>query len=111
MPTAVLHPDFEASPAPWNYNPSRWGQRIAIAGMAGIAAVIAAYLGLYQLRLTSGVWDPVFGDQSQQVLDSNVSQTMRTWFCVPDAILGSLAYIADIVFAMAGSTRDRGPPD
>jgi hypothetical protein len=62
-------------------------------------------MGLYQLRLIPSVWDPVFGEQSQQVLDSDVSHAMSRWFRAPDAILGALAYLGDIVFALAGSTR------
>lgn len=61
--------------------------------------------GLYQWRLISNVWDPVFGEQSQQVLDSDVSERMRRWFLVPDAAFGALAYLGDLIFGLAGSTR------
>jgi hypothetical protein len=52
-----------------------------------------------------GVWDPVFGGQSQEVLDSQVSHAMRRIVPIPDAALGAIAYLGDIVFALAGSTR------
>jgi hypothetical protein len=50
-------------------------------------------------------WDPVFGDQTQKVLDSEASEWMRSWMKVPDAALGAVAYLGDIVFGLAGSTR------
>lgn len=90
---------------PWDYNPSKWQQRVRISIIAGVAMLIAVYMGLYQWRLIDSVWDPVFGEQSQQVLDSNVSDAIRSWVLIPDATLGALAYLGDIVFALAGSTR------
>lgn len=97
--------DLEAVPAPWGYNPSSWRCRAPICLLAGVAFVIAAYMGLYQWRLLGGVWDPVFGRQTIEVLDSDVSHRMRLWFGVPDAILGALAYLGDAVFGLAGSQR------
>jgi uncharacterized membrane protein len=96
---------LDATPEPWKYNPSKWSQRIVISLVASIAVVIAVYMGLYQLRLIDHVWDPIFGEQSKLVLDSNVSHSMRKWFRMPDSIMGSLAYLGDIIFALAGSTR------
>jgi len=69
------------------------------------AVLIAVYMGLYQWRLIDHAWDPVFGDQSQQVLDSEVSDIMWKWFRIPDSIMGALAYLGDVIFALAGSTR------
>ena len=99
------NPELARPPEPWDYNPSKWSQRVRISLLAAVAFIIATYMGLYQWRLVDGVWDPIFGNQSQQVLDSDVSHTMRSWFRMPDAILGALAYLGDIIFAMAGSTR------
>lgn len=62
-------------------------------------------MALYQWRLIGDVWDPFFGDQSKHVLDSQVSERMRRWFGVPDAAFGALAYLGDLVFGLAGSTR------
>jgi uncharacterized membrane protein len=97
-------PELHAVPAPWEYNPSTWNQRVRVAAVAAVAFFIAVYMGLYQLRLIPGVWDPIFGEQSEYVLDSNVSETMSRWFRTPDAILGALAYLGDIIFALGGST-------
>jgi len=97
--------DLEASPAPWRYNPSAWSQRIPICLIAGVGFVIAVYMALYQWRLVDSVWDPVFGEQSMQVLDSDVSHAMRRAFGIPDAAFGAIAYLGDAIFGLAGSTR------
>jgi uncharacterized membrane protein len=89
----------------WNYNPSSWSQRVLIAGIALIAALIAIYLGLYQWKILDTVWDPLFGDGTAQVLNSDVSHEITRWIRIPDAVLGAFAYISDIVFALAGSER------
>jgi uncharacterized membrane protein len=73
--------------------------------MAAVACLIAIYMALYQWRLIGGVWDPVFGAQSQQVLDSEVSHQITRWIRIPDATLGALAYLGDILFGLAGCTR------
>ena len=96
---------LEAIPEPWRYNPSKWSQRVSISCVAAIAVLIAVYMGFYQWRLIENVWDPFFGDQSKQVLDSQVSHTMRKWFRIPDSMMGALAYLGDVIFALAGSTR------
>lgn len=101
----VAMPVMNAAPIPWKHNPSGWGQRVSICLLAAVAFLIATYMALYQWRLIEGVWDPVFGGQSQRVLDSDVSATLRRWIRVPDAALGALAYLGDIVFGLAGSTR------
>ena len=90
---------------PWRYNPSAWSQRIPICLLAGVAFLISSYMALYQWRLLGSVWDPIFGEQTRHVLDSEVSETMRRWFRIPDAALGALAYLGDLIFGLAGSTR------
>ncbi len=101
-PTAL---DLNANAPPWKHNPSAWSQRIPICLLAGVAFLISTYMALYQWRLIDGVWDPVFGEQSRYVLDSDVSERMRRWFRVPDAAFGAIAYLGDLVFGLAGSTR------
>lgn len=98
-------PDISRVPPPWDYNPSSWSQRIPVCIFATIAAVIAAYMALYQWRLIHSVWDPVFGEQTHRVLDSDVSESMRRWMLIPDAALGAIAYLGDAIFGLAGSTR------
>lgn len=90
---------------PWDYNPSAWSQRIPICALAAVGFLISAYMGLYQWRLVDSVWDPFFGAETQRVLDSDVSHKMQRWFGMPDASLGAIAYLGDVVFGLAGSTR------
>lgn len=90
---------------PWRHNASSWRHRVPICVLAGIAAAIAVYLALYQWRVIDSVWDPFFGSQSAAVLDSEVSERMRAWIGLPDAALGALAYLGDLVYGLAGSTR------
>ncbi len=96
---------LRAHPRPWNYNPSRWGERGTIAALALMAMAVSAYMALYQYRAIDTVWDPVFGEQTHRVLDSDASHRMERWFRMPDAALGAFAYFADAVLALAGSTR------
>lgn len=97
--------DFKAAVTPYSYNPSAWSQRIPICVLAFIAFLIATYMALYQWRLIDSVWDPFFGKQTEKVLDSEVAGMMHTWFGIPDAALGALAYLGDAIFGLAGSTR------
>jgi uncharacterized membrane protein len=78
---------------------------VPVAAIAFVAFLIATYLALYQWRLIDSVWDPVFGAQSALVLDSEVSAKMRSWLRIPDAALGAIAYLSDVIFALAGCTR------
>jgi hypothetical protein len=104
-PSVRPFPDLHAAPKPWDYDPSSWKQRIIIALIATPAFLISTYMGLYQWDLISSAWDPFFGEETQRVLDSDVSHQISRWVLIPDAILGSLAYLGDILFALAGSTR------
>jgi hypothetical protein len=67
-------------------------------GLLGLA--IALYLGLYQLDLLLGVWEPFFGDGSRVILKE--SAIVRWLHPVPDALLGAFAYFLDVVFNCVG---------
>ena len=97
--------DLHAAAPPFDYNPAAWSQRIPICVLAGVGFLIAAYMGLYQWGLIDSVWDPVFGEQTEKVLDSGTSERMRGWFGVPDSSFGAIAYLGDLIFGLAGSTR------
>ena len=102
---AMARQDLDTPAPPWDYNPSAWSQRIPICVLAAVAFVISAYMALYEWKLIGNVWDPVFGEQTERVLDSDVSHLLYRWFGIPDAALGAVAYLGDAVFGLAGSTR------
>jgi Vitamin K epoxide reductase family len=98
-------PELDVAAPPWKHNPSSWRHRVPICVLAGVGFLIAAYMAIYQWRLIGDVWDPVFGEQTRRVLDSDVSERMRRWIGLPDAALGAIAYLGDLIFGLAGSTR------
>lgn len=103
--TLLRRTSLHVIPQPWTYNPSAWRQRIPICALAMVAFFMATWMALYQWRLIPSVWDPVFGRQTELVLDSQVSEAMRRWILIPDAALGAIAYLGDAIFGLAGSTR------
>ncbi len=90
---------------PYSYNPSSWSQRIPIAVLALVAAGITFHMALFQWGFIDSTWDPVFGDQSNKVLKSDVAQDLFLLIGIHDAGMGLLAYLGDAVLGLAGSTR------
>jgi hypothetical protein len=91
------------SPVPpgWDENPTAWPQRIRLVVLAFVGLCVAAYLTLYQLGVFAHVWDPFF--QSGKVLN------LLGRF--PDAALGVVAYLAEIVLSLiGGEDRWRSAP-
>jgi hypothetical protein len=95
----------EVASPPFRYNTSSWSQRVPICALALVGCGTATYMGLYQWGVIDSVWDPVFGEQSVNVLRSPTSLAMERWTLIPDAILGAFAYLGDAVYGLAGSTR------
>lgn len=87
-------------PPGWNYNPAAWRERIPIIVLAMIGFFIAGYMGLYQLRVVTEVWEPFFGNGSVTILNSPVSHMLP----IPDAVLGALSYLFDAVAGIIGGT-------
>ncbi len=90
----------EPAPIPpgWDENPSSWGQRLPIIGLALMGFGIASYLAAYQFGVIEDVWDPFFGVGSTQVLDSGLSRVLP----VPDAALGAAGYLLDATSGLIG---------
>jgi hypothetical protein len=88
-------------PPGWSYNPSSWGQRLPLVGIAVAGFIFAGYLSLYQFRVIKEVWEPFFGNGSLKILNSPVS----TMLPVPDAALGALGYVADAISGVIGGTK------
>ena len=75
--------------------------------IATVGFLIASYLALYQLDVVDTVWEPVFGDGSETVLNSKTSEVLP----VPDAALGAFGYLLDAVTgAIGGRGRWRRMP-
>jgi hypothetical protein len=90
-------------PPGWDENPTSWPKRIRLIVAASVGLCVASYLTLYQLGVLDHVWDPFFGDGSREVL--------RLLEPLPDAALGVLAYLAEIVLSlMGGEDRWRSAP-
>jgi uncharacterized membrane protein len=85
-------------PPGWDRNPSAWPHRLPVAGLALLGFLVAGYLALYQWGVFPTVWEPLFGNGSERVLHSWVSRLLP----IPDAALGALAYLAELVAALVG---------
>ena len=82
-------------------NPSAWGERAWVLALACIGFGIAMYLALYQWGIVKTVWEPFFGNGSERVLHSFISRLLP----VPDAFLGALGYLGDIVTGLIGGAN------
>jgi uncharacterized membrane protein len=76
--------------------------------LAAVGCLVAINLAAYELHLTPAVWDPLFGSaSSERVLTSPLSHLLP----VPDAALGALAYLVEVVLtALGGTERWRQQP-
>ncbi len=88
-----------------DYSPSAWPRRLLLASVAFVAVVISFYLALFEWQVIHTVWDPVFKNGTRNVLTSQLSHDFSKWIHIPDAFLGTLAYLADVIFALIGSTK------
>src|SRR5688572_820032 len=96
---------YPDAPPGWSYNPSSWGQRLPLVGLAAVGFLIATYLALFQFGVVGRVWDPVFGAGSETVLTSWVAKDTQKYLGVSDAALGAFGYLADAVTGVIGATR------
>jgi nucleoside-diphosphate-sugar epimerase/uncharacterized membrane protein len=88
-------------PDGWDYSPSTWTQRLPIIALAFIGLYVSRYLTAYQLGHIDQVWDPFFGTGTEQIITSDVS---KAW-PVPDAGVGAVTYILEILTGLIGSRR------
>lgn len=88
-------------PPGWSYCPSTWLQRLPITVMGVIGFLISRYLTAYQLGYIDQVWDPFFNPGTAAVI---TSETSKAW-PIPDAGLGGVAYMAEILMAVMGDKR------
>lgn len=94
------------TPPGWSLNPSSWFQRLPIIILAVIGFCISRYLTAYQLGHVDGVWEPFFSGGSgpkngtEAIITSYVSEAWP----VPDAGLGAMTYMLEILTGIMGST-------
>ncbi len=79
-------------------NPSAWLKRVRVLVLAAVGLAIASYLTAYQLGIVDTVWDPIFDGSAARVLHSWLSRLLP----VPDASLGAVGYVADLVLTSIG---------
>lgn len=89
------------APPGWDYSPSGWTNRIPVIGLAFVGLFISRYLAAYQLGHIDAAWDPVFGDGSERIVTSSVSEAWP----VADAGLGAAVYVLEIVTGIIGDKR------
>lgn len=95
-------------PPGWEFSPSSWFQRLPIIILAFVGLFISRYLAGYQLGHVDGVWDPFFAGQAadarngtEEIVTSRVSEAWP----VPDAGLGAVTYLLEILIGLVGSSR------
>jgi nucleoside-diphosphate-sugar epimerase len=89
------------TPPGWDYSPSSWNQRIPIIALALVGFFISRYLAAFQLGHIEQAWDPFFGDGSERIITSSVSEAWP----VSDAGLGAAVYVLEIITGIIGDKR------
>lgn len=94
-------------PFGFHTNPSSWKKRIILLVLAAVGFFVALYLGLYELKMFPNVWEPFFGNGTNEVLHSSFSRSLP----IPDGLLGAFGYLGDIILVSVGSqTRWKTKP-
>jgi uncharacterized membrane protein len=101
---AVTGPD---TPSAWSFNPSSWTQRLPIIALAFIGLYVSRYLAAYQLGHIDGVWEPFFegGPDPKNGTEEIITSTISQAWPVPDAGLGAITYMLEILTGVIGSRR------
>ena len=101
--------DRKVIPPGWSYCPSTAAQRFPIAVMGLLGLLISRHLTAYQFGHIDYAWEPFFAGSvtdarngSEEIITSHISEAWP----IPDAGLGAVAYLLEILMAVMG-TRDR----
>lgn len=89
------------APPGWDYSPSGWTNRLPIILLAFVGLFISRYLAAFQLGHIDAAWDPFFGDGSERIITSSVSEAWP----VADAGLGATVYVLEIITGLIGDKR------
>ncbi len=107
MKMMMKMPPGPDTPPGWSYNPSTWLQRTPVIILAWVGFFGSRYLTAYQLGYIDHVWDPFFGNGTEKVLTSAVSQS----FPISDGGLGNVSYAIEALMGYMGmSNRWRTMP-
>ncbi|MGH9153985.1 MAG: vitamin K epoxide reductase family protein [Acidimicrobiales bacterium] len=96
---AVMKPGPERPPG-WTYNPSSWLQRAPIIALGWVGFFFARLMAAYQFGYIDNLWDPFFGNGTEEILDSDLSMAWP----VSDAGLGVFAYTIEALMGYMGGT-------
>ena len=96
----MMKPGPETPPG-WSYNPSSWVQRAPIIALGFVGWFISRYLAAYQLGYIGYAWDPIFGNDTMRVLDSDISHAWP----ISDAGLGAVAYTFEALMGFMGGIK------
>ncbi|WP_299700588.1 vitamin K epoxide reductase family protein [uncultured Pontibacter sp.] len=100
MPNMIMYMKMgPETPPGWSYNPSSWPQRWIMMVLAFLGWIVSRYLAAFQLGYINTMWDPFFGEQSVQVLNSSMSHSLP----ISDAGLGAIAYTLEFLMGWMGS--------
>ncbi|MDQ3482809.1 MAG: NAD-dependent epimerase/dehydratase family protein [Pseudomonadota bacterium] len=101
--------DPKSIPPGWTYSPSTFAQRLPMVFLGLIGLLISRILTAYQLGHIDSAWEPFFAGSAadpkngtEEIITSWVS---KAW-PVPDAALGAVSYLLEILMAVMGG-RDR----
>lgn len=88
----------QGHPLGWGFNPSSRTHRLRLVPLAVPGFCIALYLTLCQVGVFQHAWDPFFGNGTDRVIHSWLSES----FPLPDALLGALAYSVELLLLLVG---------
>jgi hypothetical protein len=108
MPNMILFMSHgTVVPKGWSYNPSSWPQRWIMIAAGLLGYFVSRYLAAYQMGYIDFAWDPIFGESTRLVLNSDMSHAVP----VSDAALGTAAYTLEFLMGfMGGPQRWRTMP-
>ncbi len=95
-------------PPGWDYSPSSWFQRLPIIALALVGFFISRHLAAYQLGHIDGAWEPFFpgaADDPKNGTEEIVTSSVSEAWPAPDAGLGALTYMLEILTGVIGSSR------
>ena len=88
-------------PPGWDYSPSDWTQRLPIIALALVGFFLSRYMAAFQLGHIDAAWDPLFGQGTETIITSELSQAWP----VPDAGLGALSYMLEALSGLMGDRK------